>query len=203
MSHTKDGFRWDESEQHFLDVLEEYLDSKELPLLKQADGYRAQLPKEKLVEITKEAIDSTVKVMERELPKSLPSVASEPPKDTQTESLTKQKYFQEREIIIDFRGKRWLIKIELTDEPSEAEWLRISDQEGTGDIATIIEIRVAVAHPFMIRFAQTNADDMQALLRVAAGLALAEKLARLAGHKFTGTIRRNFNELLRDALSQP
>ena len=37
---------------------------------------------------------------------------------------------------------------------------------------------------------------------MAAALALAEKLARLSGQKYTGTIRRNLNEILREALSQ-
>lgn len=55
----------------------------------------------------------------------------------------------------------------------------------------------------MVSFAQTDPDDVEALLRVAAGLALAEKLARLAGQKYTGTIRRNLNDILREALSQP
>src|SRR5262249_28303254 len=34
VSHTKDGFRWDENEQPFLGLLREHLDSDELPLLR-------------------------------------------------------------------------------------------------------------------------------------------------------------------------
>ena len=34
VSHTKDGFRWDENEQPFLELLREYLDSGDVPLLK-------------------------------------------------------------------------------------------------------------------------------------------------------------------------
>ena len=203
VSHTKDGFRWDESEQRFLDALETHLDSKELPLLQQADGYRAQLPKNELAEMSRNAVDKTARVIEEELPRSLPSVADEPPEDTQTDALSEQPYIHDREIIIDFRDQQWLIKIELTDDPVEIEWLKISDLEGTDDVDTVIEIRVAVDHPFMKRFGQKNSDEMQALLRVAAGLALAEKLARLAGHKYTGTIRRNFNQLLYNSLHQP
>jgi hypothetical protein len=36
---------------------------------------------------------------------------------------------------------------------------------------------------------------------VAAALALSEKLARRAGVKSAGTVRRNMNEILREALS--
>ena len=60
-----------------------------------------------------------------------------------------------------------------------------------------------MAHPFMVTFAQTDADDIEPLLRIAAALAISEKLARRAGVKSAGTVRRNLNEILREALSQP
>ena len=71
------------------------------------------------------------------------------------------------------------------------------------DAATrrLIEIRVSYAHPFMIRFAPRGGDDLEALLRVAAALALSEVLARTSGVRMAGTIRRNLNEILRDVLS--
>ena len=40
VSHTKDGFRWDENEQPFIELLKDELDKTDLPLLRQADGYR-------------------------------------------------------------------------------------------------------------------------------------------------------------------
>jgi hypothetical protein len=66
-----------------------------------------------------------------------------------------------------------------------------------------LEIRVSLAHPFMICFAQTDPDDVEALLRVASAFALAETLARQSGVQLAATIRRNLNDILRDALSQP
>ena len=41
VSHTKDGFRWDENEEPFLELLKEHLDSDELPLLRQCENYRS------------------------------------------------------------------------------------------------------------------------------------------------------------------
>jgi hypothetical protein len=41
------------------------------------------------------------------------------------------------------------------------------------------------------------------LTSVAAALALAETNARDSGVKYAGTIRRNLNQLLRDAFSKP
>jgi hypothetical protein len=108
-----------------------------------------------------------------------------------------------REFIINFRNKKWIIKVELIDDSPEEQWLSVSNQPESSIHPEIIEIRVSLAHPFMINFAQIDSEDIEALLRVAAGLALAEKLARQAGQKYTGTIRRNLNDILREALSQP
>ena len=79
----------------------------------------------------------------------------------------------------------------------------MSDQPAADGHPEVIEIRLALSHPFMVSFAQTDPEDVEALLRVAAALALAEKLAREAGHRYTGTIRRNLNDILREALSRP
>ena len=202
VSHTKDGFRWEENEQTVLDELERQLETDELPLLKQADGYRALPPRAALKELATKAIDSTVHALENDLENSLPAIANEPQKETQTEALAKQAFLEKRDLTIDFEGKQWTIIIELTDDPNESEWLQLSDQKGVKDGDAIIEIRVSIAHPFMVRFAQTKPDDMDAMLRVAAGLALSEKLARLKGEKYTATIRHKFNELLLVALSE-
>ena len=202
VSHTKDGFRWDENEQPFLELLKDHLDSDDLPLLRQADGYRALASKNDRKKAAQKAVDRVVEAMQQALPATLPVVADQPPAETPTESLSVQTILAHRELAIDFRGQQWLIRVELTDEPAESQWLKVSDQCGSDSAPNVIEIRVALAHPFMVTFAQTDPEDVEALLRVAAGLALAEKLARMSGQKYTGTIRRNLNEILREALSQ-
>ena len=42
VSHTKDGFRWEENEEVFLDAVREHLDAEPLPLLAQAEGHRVR-----------------------------------------------------------------------------------------------------------------------------------------------------------------
>lgn len=202
VSHTKDGFRWDENEQPFLELLKDHLDSDDLPLLRQADGYRALASRNERTQVAQKAVNRAVETMQQTLPLALPVIADEPPSETSTQSLSTQTTLAHREFIIDFRGKQWLIKIELTDEPAESQWLIVSDQPSNETVPNIIEIRVALAHPFMVNFAQTDPENVEGLLRVAAALALAEKLARLSGQRYTGTIRRNLNEILREALSQ-
>ena len=200
ISHTKDGFRWDENELPFLELLKEHLDSPELPLLKQADAFRALESRADRTRAAEQAVARTAEVMQRGLPEVLPKVADAPPVGTPTQPLAIQDTLAAKEIQVEFRGERWLIKIELSDDAAESQWLTISDQPPIGGNRTI-ELRVSVAHPFMVRFAQADPDEIEALLRVAAGLGLAETLARQSGNRFAGTIRRNLNEILREALS--
>ena len=203
VSHTKDGFRWDENEQPFLELLREELDSDDLPLLRQADLYRVQAARNEVAEAAQRAITRTVEAMQATLPAALPEIASAAPVEGETEPLAPEPTLAAREFSIRFRDRQWLLKIELTNDPAQGEWLSVSDQPAAGSGPEVIEIRMSMAHPFMVSFAQTDPNEVEALLRVAAGLALSEKLARDAGVKMVKTIRRNLNELLREALARP
>lgn len=203
VSHTKDGFRWDENEQPFIELLKEELDKEDFPLLRQVDGYRVIAARADRTAAAREAVDRTTTALEQGLVEVLEKVASQAPVETRDHALEPQPTLAAKEIEINFRGEKWRIKIELGDDPAESQWLAISDTMNPGVTGRTIEIRVSLAHPFMISFAQTDPDDVEALLRVASALALAETLARRAGVKLTGTVRRNLNDILREALSQP
>ena len=203
VSHTKDGFRWDENEQPFLELLKDHIDSDDLPLLKQADSYRTLASKSERARAAKEAVENTATALQSGLERVIEQIADEKPIETSSESLPEQSTLASRVFDINFRGETWRIKIELADDPSESQWLAISNVSEPGDIANLVEIRVSLVHPFMIAFAQARPDEVEALLRVAAAVALGETLARRSGAKMAGTIRRNMNEILREALSKP
>ena len=95
------------------------------------------------------------------------------------------------------------INVGLTDDPAEGQWLAMTDVAQSREQPRRLDIRVSMVHPFMVRFAQTDSEHVEALLRVAAAIAVAEVLARDAGVRKAGTVRRNFNDILRDALSEP
>lgn len=203
VSHTKDGFRWDENEQPFLELLKDELDDETLPLLRQADLYRVQAARNEVAEAAQRAITRAVEVMQATLPEALPRVADEPPVETDTAPLALESTLAARELRINFRDQTWIIRIELSNDPAQSEWLSVSDQVAVNGGPQVVEIRLSMVHPFMVSFAQFDPDDIEPLLRVAAGLALAEKLARGAGVRMAKTVRRNLNELLREALSRP
>ena len=203
VSHTKDGFRWDENEQPFLELLREHLDNEDLPLLKQAENYRVRAARSQLTATAKQAVANTTQAMETRLPKVLPAVAAAPPVDTPSEEAPHKLTLANRRFEIAFRGKTWSINVELSDDPAESQWLALSDTPETRKEPRRLDIRVSMAHPFMVRFAQGDREDVEALLRVAAALGLAEVLARDSGVRKAGTVRRNVNDILREALSEP
>ena len=203
VSHTKDGFRWDDNEQPFLELVKEHLDSEELPLLKQAEGYRALEARKKRTRSARQAVDSTARAMESGLPQVIPAIVDAEPVDTPTEETPHRSTLASRRFDIQFRQRKWTINVELTDDPAEGQWLVLSDVAQSREQPRRVDIRVSMVHPFMVRFAQTDSEDVEALLRVAAAVAVAEVLARDSGVRLAGTVRRNVNDILRDALSQP
>jgi len=100
------------------------------------------------------------------MPDVLPRVADQPLTETQTTPLPPQPTLATRELNFNFRAAPWCIRIELSDDPAESDWLSVSDRGG-GD-PDLMEIRVSMAHPFMVAFAQTDPESIDALLRVAA-----------------------------------
>ena len=204
VSHTKDGFRWDENEEPFLELLREHLNSEKLPLLTQADGYRARAQRNQLTDAATEAIDKTVNVLSNpDFAEDVHDTSRQPAVETQTDPLEDVSKIVVRELRIPFEGRNWLIKVELVNDIAQREWLSFSDQPSRRDNPNVLEIRLNLAHPFMVRFAQTDSQEIEALLRVAAGLALSEKICRIGGIKLAGTIRMNLNNLLGGTLSKP
>ena len=130
VSHTKDGFRWDENEEPLLDLLREHLDAGDLPLLRQAEGYRVLPSRKRMKEAAQKAITNTTSAMESGLPRALPDVADKPPVDTPESQPPAVNLLAGREFNVQFRDREWLISVELTRDPAEGEWLVISDAHG-------------------------------------------------------------------------
>lgn len=208
VSHTKDGFRWQENEEVFLEFLAEHLNAEPLPLLAQAEGHRVRPSQRSLQAGARTAAERTAGVIERDVPQVLereidagPDPAPPPENLPVAASLA-----TERTIDVELRGQHWRIILELTTDPAIGDWISISDRAAVRDGAVerrSICVRLSLAHPFMDRFGGTDAASIEPLLRLAAAIGLAETAARDAGVAMAGTFRRNINELLRDALSNP
>jgi hypothetical protein len=202
VSYTKDGFIWGDSEGALLEVLRRQLDEVPLPLLYQAEHYRsrqaapARRGAESAVESTANAIERGANVIgaqteavpdDRELPVE--------PADVPT-GIVRVAEFQ-------VGGVTWRVRLELTSEFPGGDWLEVYSEPPERGATRQVSVRVPMNHKFMAQFSGLSASQIEPLLRVAVGLALAEVAARAGGAPNAGTIRRNLNDLLRDALALP
>jgi hypothetical protein len=153
-----------------LQLLEEHLDADDLPLLKQCENFRSLASKKERTKAATQALKQVGDAIEQSVAEILPIIAEEPPVETQEEPLAPQPTLASREFRFDFREQSWLVRIELADDPGEGDWLSLSDHEASDNGTDVVEIRVSMAHPFMIAFAQTDPDSIEPLLRVAAAL---------------------------------
>jgi hypothetical protein len=208
VSHTKDGFRWADHEEVFLDLLAEHLDAEPIPLLAQAEGHRVRPSRATLSIGARTAVDRTASVVEHDVPGVLeyeieegPLAAPPPVTLPLTEELV-----AERAIDVELQGQPWRITLELSADPAVSDWVSVSDQpvsRESGVDRRCICVRLSLAHPFMDRFGGPDTASIEPLLRLAAAIGLAETAAREAGVQMAGTFRRNINELLRNALCNP
>src|SRR5271157_3356050 len=208
VSHTKDGFRWEEHEETFLELLHEHLNADPMPLLSQAEEHRARPSRGSFTDGARAAVDRTARVIERDVPRVMEDEIEagpdpEPPPAVLPHA---QPLAGERVIDVELRAQPWRIIIELTTDPAIGEWVSISDRplQTEGNVQRrCIAVRLSLAHPFTDRFGGTDVARIEPLLRLAAAIGLAETAAREAGVQMAGTFRRNINELLREALSNP
>ncbi len=205
VSHTKDGFRWEDHEDVFLSLLKEYLDKDPLPLLAQAEGYRVRPKRSEIKHAAVDAVRETAEAVQATAAEAMKLASEEaaarehPLARTQRSvSLVARQVVKE----VEWRSKRWSITIDLANDPGIGDWLTL-----TGDLASEAEgkigIRISLAHPFMERFAGAQGESIEPLLRVAVAVALSEVAARASGVKRASAIRRSLNELLRECLSSP
>ena len=104
----------------------------------------------------------------------------------------------EKTFTVKVHGEKWVVTIDVGDEPLDFDWVSISE---TNKASKIIGIKLGRRHPFNLQYL----DDTTAavIIRLAAALAFAELAARKAGAKQPSLVRINMNEFLRSVLSEP
>jgi hypothetical protein len=112
-----------------------------------------------------------------------------------------------REIALHFHDQEWRVDLELSTDPAIGPWVDISDgpvvePAAGGRTVRRVGIRLALSHPFTERFATPDVESIEPFVRLAVAVCLAEVTARDSGVTSAGTVRRNLNDLLRNALSR-
>ncbi len=203
VSHTKDGFQWDENELPFLELLRDEMTTEAMPLLQQAREYRVERAARDYRRGAEQATQRTSETIRDHVPPvmdELRSGAEAPPID---ESLPEAEIVSHRVIDLDLHGQPWRIVLELSTDPAVGDWLEITDgvlteedEEGAVN-QRLIGMRLSLIHPFMQRFCGTDCEEIEPILRIAAAIGLGEIAARDGGVRQAGAVRRNINELLR------
>lgn len=206
---TKDQFTWsDATHSEFRRALKEALNAAPLRLLTQADNYRSRTAEvigrrgiEAALEGTADSIGALGPIVEEQVRGS--SVESPPTRLPSTDLRGS------RESSIEINGETWLVTIELSQAPGLEEWVAVRDTEAGPAGARAkrgkksvrrLGIQIATEHPFMQKWVR-NANDLEAVLRIATGIALAVITAREIGAGKTYTVLSHLNAYMFDALA--
>ena len=211
VSHTKDGVKWDESEETFLKELRNQLSTEDFPLLQQAREHRSN----KAAKATRsEAAAALSAVASRLGNQNLTESTSQDgvsaagaddgqqASDTQLPELSETEN-EHAEFRMRFRSEDWIVAIELSYSNDSANWLEISDRPAITDPEPRrITIRIAMLNPFMAQFPTLDSESFTAVLNIAAALALSEVAAGELAERHPSSIRRFTNEILKNQMSR-
>ncbi len=204
----KKDFAWNAcplSEDELLSKLKEALNEGDLPMLTQADEYRAKELDPTAKGHANAAAANVREVIEKKAGHVIERIidSEEVGEDVLPEPARKN-YAHTENLLLNVAGRKWRVLIQLSDKPEDrSEWVDITDRPAgasTDDVRRL-GIRVSLANPFTVRFGTSRAA-MDILIRMAAGVAIAEITAREAGDKSPGAVRRNLNDLLLNVLSE-
>lgn len=205
VSHTKDGFRWEEHEDIFLEYLKVAIEAPPLNLILQAENYRA-LPSKKSIEAS--AMTATVSVaqhLETEVAPLLIEVRDQPTTPAPLPFVLPDTELQasERTVTLDDGGYKWVITLRTSIDPANEDWVSLSKEDAHAkdeDSTRRIGIDLSLAHPFSTEFLGAGNENIEVFLRMAAALSIALVLAEDVTGEPPESVLYHFNYLLRGAL---
>lgn len=207
VSHTKDGFQWDDNMDTFLELLKEELEHpNSIPILKQADKYRVKESAKNYGRVSKKVVDNTTQVINNGLIQDIEEVRNRPRQEA-TETLleeAKDSYYKQFELSLN--DCEWLVHLEVSYDESIKELFQVGDHlvpsEEKQKRFRNIGVRLSLVHPFMVHFAGDDAVVIEPILRIAVAFGLSEIIAKETGSMIV-EVRNNMNELLSGSLSKP
>lgn len=209
VSHTKDGVKWEESEEAFLRKLRQELSGDALPLIQQAREHRTRSGAKAARREAAEALQATAaSLSEVTLQTGGPSSSAEEPSPSngsgeQDLPDVASRDREEAEIRLRFRNEPWIVRLELSYAEDDADWLIIRNRPSITDPEPReILVRVAMLHPFMSQFPTLDSEGFSAVLKIAAAMALAEVAATELADRHPSAVRRLTNEILKTQMSR-
>ncbi len=206
VSHTKDGFRWEEFEDIFLEHLKEEIQKEPLDLLAQAENYRA-LPSRKSIEAQAAAATAAVATyVEKEVAPLLLEAKQHPTEAHQlpSELAARELQSSERTVEVDDGNHRWVITLRTSVDPAIEDWMSVAKTEKPSDSGESIRrltIDLSLAHPFSNEFLGANNENVEVLLRISTAVCIALVLSEDVSGEPPESFLYHFNYLMRGALA--
>ncbi len=205
VSHTKDGFQWDDNMEAFLEILKEELESENsIPILKQADKYRVRESAKNYQKVSKKVVDNTTEKIQNNISQDVQNVVAKPiPDKVEEPSLKEVSKSYHKKFPLSISNIDYMVHIELSYDETIDELIQVGDHlipEKTPNFKNI-GVRLSLIHPFMIEFAGDDHKVIEPLLRIVVALGLSEIIVKKSGAPIT-ELRNNMNELLLGSLSK-
>ncbi len=207
VSHTKDGFRWEEYEDIFLDCLKGEIEKEPLNLLAQAENYRA-LPSRKSIEgVASEATQSVAAHLQSKIAPILiearehPASIEELPQEIASSPLQAS----ERVVSIEDGTYRWIITLRTSIDPAREDWVSLAKMEQPDSDPPAVRrlcIDLSLAHPFSAEFIGAASENIELFLRIASAVCISLVLSEDLTAESPESVLYHFNYLLRGALAR-
>lgn len=205
VSHTKDGFRWEDYEDIFLECLRSELLSEPVNLLAQAENYRA-LPTRKTIQERAEVATSAVaEFIEVQVAPLLLQAQLNPsqPSELLPRLSTNVLQASEKQVKIDDGTYEWIITLRTNVDPKSEDWVVLAKDEDIskdGPRTRRLGLDLALAHPFSIEFLGSQHENIELFLRIASAICISLVLSEDTASALPETVLYNFNYLMRGAL---
>jgi hypothetical protein len=205
VSHTKDGFQWDDNMEAFLDLLKGELESENsIPILKQADRYRVRESAKNYQKVSQKVVDNTTQKIQNDIAKDVQTVVAKPIDITIEEPPLKEliKSYYKR-FPLNISNIDYMVHIELSYDETIDELIQVGDHlilEKDENFKNI-GVRLSLIHPFMIGFAGDDQKVIEPILRLIVALGLSEIIVKKSGAPIS-ELRNNMNDLLLGSLSK-
>lgn len=192
VTHTKDGFEWQDYEEEFIEKLIEELQDPALDILRQADWYRVKIRMRNESDIlrdqTNRVADSVQDALQNKVgPDMAPAAKGEEPQPPPAEELSVVPTVNVRQFEVQLDDLTWRVKVEVTDDPAVGEFVEVAQREESPGISDI-SYRLSLQHPFVRKHLGVFNENLDLFYRMAAAVAVAEAAAITGGN--TGQARR-------------
>jgi hypothetical protein len=213
VTYSKNNFVWDDVES-VIDELKKALNAAPLPLLTQAEKYRAKTAAKREKKEGSKALARTGAAVQNAIDEDeieqLAGTRNEEDSagdntDSNPENEVAKDVISQKELSIHYGGAKWSVVLQLITGGNAGRWLDIVETPNSrgSNNEVILVIRINMEAPFMRQFGGKDSDEMESVLRLAAGFALSQTIATQQGAQRVHYVLENLNQLLEGELSRP